>query len=164
MTTFSVNVVGISNMVQAVYPFMCEGGSIVNISSISAHRAQADRWTYAASKGAITTVTQNMALDLAKKSIRVNSVSPGWTWTPEVAKESPKGTLEPIMEVVKKFHMIPRTAHTSEIASAVVFLCSRDASFINGTDLRVDGGYTAMSPERFGEETMIAGHNLSPDK
>ena len=46
------------------------------------------RWTYAASKGAINILTKNMALDLAKYKIRVNSVSPGWIWSPEVAKVS----------------------------------------------------------------------------
>lgn len=54
------------------------------MSSISAHRAQPNRWTYSATKGAITTITKCMALDLRKNDIRVNAVSPGWIWTPEV--------------------------------------------------------------------------------
>ena len=59
--------------------------SIVTISSISAIRAQPDRWTYSATKGAILTLTKNMALDLSKFNIRVNSVSPGWIWSPEAS-------------------------------------------------------------------------------
>jgi NAD(P)-dependent dehydrogenase (short-subunit alcohol dehydrogenase family) len=62
------------------------GGAIVNMSSVSAHIAQINRWTYNASKGAVGTMTKWMALDLAKYNIRVNSVSPAWIWTREVDK------------------------------------------------------------------------------
>ena len=99
-----VNVAGTSFMVQAAVEQMQghslkENCSVVNLSSISAHQTQpnrqvqrkrvldpSSRWTYAASKGAINILTKNMALDLAKFRIRVNSVSPGWIWSPEVAK------------------------------------------------------------------------------
>ena len=101
-----VNVAGTSFMVQAAVEQMQgqslkENCSVVNLSSISAHQTQPNRqveqkktstnfprWTYAASKGAINILTKNMALDLAKYRIRVNSVSPGWIWSPEVAKVS----------------------------------------------------------------------------
>ena len=53
--------------------------------------------------------------------------------------------------------MLRRLGEPSEIASAVTFLCSRDASFITGTDLPVDGGYLAMGPEKFGENSVVAG-------
>lgn len=59
--------------------------SIVNLSSISAHRAQPLRWTYSATKGAISIMTKCMALDLRVKGIRVNAVAPGWVWSPEVS-------------------------------------------------------------------------------
>ena len=102
--SFQVNVAGSSFMVQAAVEQMQghslkENCSVVNLSSISAHQTQpnrqvqrkslldpSSRWTYAASKGAINILTKNMALDLAKFRIRVNSVSPGWIWSPEVAK------------------------------------------------------------------------------
>ena len=59
--------------------------AVVNFSSIAGHRAQNPRrWTYSATKGAIKTLTQNMALELSKNNIRVNSISPGYIWTPEV--------------------------------------------------------------------------------
>lgn len=58
--------------------------AIVNIASISGYRVQPDRWTYAATKAAILNLTRFMALDLSKDGIRVNSVSPGWVWSPEV--------------------------------------------------------------------------------
>lgn len=82
---------GSSFMVQAAVEVMKghsldHNCSVVNVSSISAHQTQPNRWTYAASKGAVNILTKNMALDLAKFKIRVNSVSPAWIWSPEVAK------------------------------------------------------------------------------
>lgn len=59
--------------------------SIINLSSISGHRAQPNRWTYSATKGAILSMTRCMALDLRRKEIRVNTVSPSYIWTPEVS-------------------------------------------------------------------------------
>ena len=77
-------------MVQACHSFMKEmkgvDKSIVNIASISGHRVQPNRWTYAASKDAILIMTKCMALDLSADGIRVNSISPGWVWSPEVSK------------------------------------------------------------------------------
>ena len=92
----SVNVASYSHMAQACFAAMqpislVENCSILNVSSISAHQAQPDRWTYSASKGAINIMTKTMALDM-RPSVRVNSISPSWTWTPEVAKIDPQGT------------------------------------------------------------------------
>lgn len=157
--SFSVNVVGYANMVQACYEYMkgVPGDkSIVNIASISGHRCQPNRWTYAATKGAILTMTKCMALDLSKDSIRVNSVSPAWVWGPEVAKAAVGGRdkWEPIWG---PFHMPRRLSECSEIASAVCFLLSEDASFVTATDLPVDGGYLSMGPEGLGENSSFAG-------
>lgn len=76
--------------------FVEQGCSIINLSSISAHRAQPNRWTYSATKGAILTVTRCMALDLRAKQIRVNSVSPGYIWTPEVGICKPRQLANPL--------------------------------------------------------------------
>ncbi|MBC7809863.1 MAG: SDR family NAD(P)-dependent oxidoreductase, partial [Burkholderiales bacterium] len=86
--SLGVNIRGGANMVQSCYQPMKDagGGAVVNIASISAHIAQPNRWTYNATKGAIVSMTKCQALDLAPAGIRVNSVSPGWIWTPEVAK------------------------------------------------------------------------------
>ena len=156
--TFSVNVIGYSNMVQACYPFMKEmkgvDKSIVNTASISGYRAQPNRWTYNASKGAVLAMTRCMALDLSADKIRVNSVSPAWVWTPEVAKVGKREKWEPIWG---PFHMPRRLCETSEVASAICFLLSQDASFITSTDLPVDGGYMSMSAEGLGENSTFAG-------
>jgi len=160
--TMSVNVMGFSFMVQAAADQMkncsaSENCSVVNLSSISAHQTQPNRWTYAASKGAINILTKNMALDLAKFKIRVNSVSPGWIWSPEVAKAAADGGREKWEPVWGKFHISNRLGDMSEVAGAVTFLASLDASFVNATDLKVDGGYGAMSAEGFGESSSFAG-------
>ena len=157
--SFSVNVMGYSNMVQACYDYMREVGgdkSIVNIASISGHRCQPDRWTYSATKGAILTMTKCMALDLSKDKIRVNSVSPAWVWSPEVAKAA-GGDREKWEPVWGAFHMPRRLCETSEVASVICFLLSDDASYVTGSDIPVDGGYMSMSPEGFGEQSSFAG-------
>ncbi|HLZ07559.1 MAG TPA: SDR family oxidoreductase, partial [Chloroflexota bacterium] len=81
--------------------------------------------------------------DLARDQIRVNSVSPGTIWTPELDRMTggDRAGWEPIMGPQ---HMLNRVGESSEVASAILFLCSAGASFITGTDLRVDGGYVAM--------------------
>jgi NAD(P)-dependent dehydrogenase (short-subunit alcohol dehydrogenase family) len=132
------------------------GGAIVNVSSISAWIAQPNRWTYNMAKGAVTQLTRCSALDLAPHQIRVNSVSPGWIWTREVDKAAggDRATYDPIWG---RFHMLGRTGHSVEIAGPVLFLLSDDASFITGTDLPVDGGYTGLGPEGLGQNTKVAG-------
>ena len=157
--SFSVNVVGYSNMVQACYEYMSKmpgDKSIVNIASISGHRCQPDRWTYSATKGAILTMTKCMALDLSKNNIRVNSVSPAWVWSPEVAKAA-GGDREKWEPIWGAFHMPRRLCETSEIASVVAFLLSDDASYVTAADIPVEGGYLSMSPEGFGEQSSFAG-------
>ena len=143
-----VNVVGGFNMVKACTPAMREagGGSIVNLSSTSAHIAQSNRWTYSSSKGAILTITRCMAMDLACYKIRVNSVSPAWIWTPIVA-EMAGGDIEKYDRIWGKFHMLKRCGQSAEVAKPILFLLSDDASFITATDLHVDGGFLGISPE-----------------
>ena len=136
-----------------------DGGAIVNVSSISAHIAQPNRWTYNTAKGAVDSLTRCMALDLAPRWIRVNSVSPGWIWTREVAKaaEMDGGGREKWEPVWGQFHLLERCGHPVEVAASILFLLSADASFVTGTDLAVDGGYRAIGPEGLGKTTMVAG-------
>ena len=131
------------------------GGAVVNVSSISAHIAQPDRWTYNMAKGAVHQLTKCAALDLAPQKIRVNSVSPAWTVTREVLKAC-GGDLASRPEW-GKFHMMRRLAHPVEVAAPILFLLSSDASFITGTDLAVDGGYCSLGPEGLGEASAFAG-------
>jgi NAD(P)-dependent dehydrogenase (short-subunit alcohol dehydrogenase family) len=135
------------------------GGAVVNMSSISAHIAQIDRWTYNMSKGAVNQLTKCQALDLAKYRIRVNGVDPGWIWTREVDKASQVdgGGREKWEPVWGDYHMLRRTGEAVEVAGPTLFLLSDDASFITGTHLPVDAGYLSMGPEGIGQTTVVAG-------
>ncbi len=155
--SLGVNVRGYANMVAACHPVMKKtGGAIVNLASISAHIAQPNRWTYNATKGAIVSMTKCQALDLSVDKIRVNSVSPGWIWTPEVQKAAnhDRAKWEPIWG---RYHMLRRLGEPSEVAKAILFLCSDDASFITATELNVDGGYMGLGSEGLGDSSSFAG-------
>lgn len=156
-----VGPVAYSRMVQLVSEPMKRqgGGSIINMSSISAHIAQIDRWTYNAAKGAVNQLTRCQALDLGPYNIRVNSVSPGWIWTREVEKASQMdgGGREKWEPIWGKYHLLRRCGEPVECAAPMLFLLSDDASFITGTDLPIDGGYLAVGPEGLGETTVLAG-------
>lgn len=155
--TMNVGPVAFANMAKYAAPHMRKAGSgaIVNISSISAHIAQPNRWTYNAAKGAVAMLTKCMAMDLAPE-IRVNAVSPAWIWTREVAKAA-NGNREKWEPIWGKFHLLRRLGNVEEIAAPVAFLLSEEASFITGADLYVDGGYLAMGSEGLGENSSFAG-------
>lgn len=155
--SLGVNVVASSMLTAAVSPLMPPGSTVVNISSISAHAAQPNRWTYNATKAAVLALTRGQALDLAKKGIRVNAVSPGWIWTPEVAKAAGPGGRSVWEPVWGRYHMLERLGEASEVADAVVFLSGPRSSFITGTELMVDGGYSALGPEGLGDTAQFAG-------
>lgn len=149
LESYDVNVVGAAMMLQAVQPIMAArgGGAVVNFGSISAKVAQAGRWLYPITKAAILQFTRNAALDLASDRIRVNAVSPGWTWSAPIKALSGDDRAK-ADRVGAHFHFLGRIGHPQEIAEAVLFLCSPQASFISGAELPVDGGYSAMGPEQ----------------
>ncbi|MEA2441280.1 MAG: hypothetical protein QOH76_2704 [Thermoleophilaceae bacterium] len=153
-TSLGTNVKGTALMASASVPVMRQtgGGAIVNLASISGYIAQPNRWTYNATKGAILALTRCQALDLASDGIRVNSVSPGTIWTPELDRMTgyARAEWEPLLGAQ---HMLNRVGEPAEVARAITFLCGPSASFITGTDLVVDGGYLAMGHDR--DETAI---------
>lgn len=152
LTALDVNLVSGVLLAQKVAPHMKQrgGGSIVNFASISGKRAQPLFFVYSTSKAAILGVTRNEALKLAEHNIRVNSVSPGWVWSDPI-RDMSGDNREMVNGIGAKMHLVGRIGDPEEVAAAVIFLASDEASFITGADLAVDGGYTAIGPEQMGQ-------------
>lgn len=115
------------------------GGSIVNAGSIHSLAGKPGVTAYASAKGGVKLLTQTLGATYAKEGIRVNAVGPGYIDTPliEVAQGEYRQALVDL-------HPMGRLGKPEEVANAVAFLASDDASFISGTILVVDGGYTAV--------------------
>ncbi|MGB1238447.1 MAG: SDR family NAD(P)-dependent oxidoreductase [Pseudomonadales bacterium] len=146
----AVNVDGVFNTINLSVEHLREvGGSIVNVSSVSGVRGD---WTfspYCASKGAVTNFTHSLALELGGQGVRINAVAPTITDTEMATFVT---TNEDMMAMVKNRIPLGRAAKPEEVAAAISFLLSDDASFINGAILPIDGGVMASSgqPNFFG--------------
>lgn len=142
-----VNVVGTSLVTQHVVPQMTAlgGGSIVNLSSVSGFVGQPSFATYNATKFAIRGLTKCWAQDLAPDGIRVNSLCPGYIYTSAFVDSCAALGLDEAEEDRRaaEMHLLNRQGRPEEVAAAIAFLASDDASFITGSDLLVDGGYLA---------------------
>ncbi len=147
----AVNVGSIHLLAHFGVPLMRKGkagGAIVNVSSVQGHACQAGVAAYVASKGAIHALTRAMALDFAADQIRVVSVSPGSVRTPilELAARTFDGPDADIDEAFARFgaaHPLGRIGEPEEVADLIAFLASDRASFITGSDHRIDGALTA---------------------
>jgi meso-butanediol dehydrogenase/(S,S)-butanediol dehydrogenase/diacetyl reductase len=115
-------------------------GAIVNLASTLGVVAAPNRAAYTASKHAVVGLTKEMAMELGTKGIRVNAVGPGVTSTALTERyfQDPEKAA-----VIRSLHAVGRWGEADEIASAILFLASKEASFVTGTTLLVDGGWTA---------------------
>lgn len=140
-----VNVSGVFYCTKHAIPyFENKKGNIINLSSIYGIISSPDIPPYHASKGAVRLMTKTDALLYAKKNIRVNSVHPGFIWTPLVenlAKESGQDVDE-FREHLDKQHPIGHVGEPDDIAYGILFLASDESKFMTGSELVIDGGYT----------------------
>jgi 3alpha(or 20beta)-hydroxysteroid dehydrogenase len=137
-----VNLVGVILGMQAVFPLMRErgGGSIINISSLAGLQGTGGMAAYCASKWAVRGVTKVAALEFGQHRIRVNSIHPGGVDTP---MSNPNGIARSVMDGLVPQVPLQRVAVPEEIARVSLFLASDDASYVNGAELSVDGGWHA---------------------
>ena len=120
------------------------GGSIVCLSSISGLEGQRRQATYGPAKFVASGITKHLAIEWADRGIRVNAVAPGTINTERVqALEHEEGGPE-YLEAIKRMHPMARIGDPAEVAAAILFLASDDASFVTGAILPVDGGYLAQ--------------------
>lgn len=144
-----INVKGVYNCIHTALPFMkAAGGSIVNMASVAATVGIVDRFAYSTTKGAIAAMTLSVAKDFIQYNIRCNSISPGRVHTPFVdgfiAKNYP-GKEKEMFEKLAKTQPIGRMGEPDEIATLALYLCSKEASFITGTDYPIDGGFIRLN-------------------
>jgi NAD(P)-dependent dehydrogenase (short-subunit alcohol dehydrogenase family) len=141
--TLDVNLTGVWRGMRAAIPRMLArgGGSIVNLSSVQGHVGFVGWAAYAAAKGGVDALTRQAAVEYAARGIRVNAVVPGTIATEmneKIMRESADG--DAVLAGWLAMHPIGRIGQPAEVAAAIVFLASDDASFITGESLRVDGG------------------------
>jgi 3-oxoacyl-[acyl-carrier protein] reductase len=121
------NFTSVASFVRATVPLMTDGGSIVNITSIEAHRAGPGYAVYSAMKAAVANLTKSLALELGERRIRVNCVAPDVIPTPgtgDIDAPTP----------------LARRGHPDDVAGAVLYLAGDLSSFVTGTTIHVDGG------------------------
>lgn len=143
---YQINVMGTVNWMKAVLPTMIDAGSgaIVTVASQLAFNSGGGAAAYIASKGAIVALTKTSAVDFAKQGIRINSVAPAVIDT-ALSRASREGSPDPVAMQAWRLarHPVGRVGEVDEVAKAICYLASSEASFITGTILMVDGGWTA---------------------
>ena len=146
----SVNVKGVYNCLHAAIPRLRDngGGVIINMASVAAWVAVAERFAYSTAKGAVMAMTLSVAKDYIQEKIRCNSISPGRVHTPFVdgfiAKTYPGREAE-MFERLAQTQPIGRMARPDEVTALALYLCSDEASFITGSDYPIDGGFITLN-------------------
>ncbi|SJZ57685.1 SDR family NAD(P)-dependent oxidoreductase [Novilysobacter spongiicola] len=143
-----INVKGVFFCTKHALPHLRQagGGSIINLSSIYGLVGAPDLPPYHASKGAVTLMTKTDAMIYAAEGIRVNSVHPGYIWTPLVEqhlRDSGQPDMENGKSDLAQLHPLGRVGQPDDVAWGVVYLASDESRFVTGSELVIDGGYTA---------------------
>lgn len=142
---FDINVKGLVFTVKKALPLLRDGGSIVVISSVAAVKGIPGYSAYSATKAAVRSLVRTWTAELKSRRIRVNAVSPGPIDTPIIDSQAPtKEAAEALRADFAAVVPMNRLGHPEEIAAAVAFLVSEQASYIAGVDLPVDGGMAAI--------------------
>ncbi len=142
----AVNVKGVFFCTKHAIPYMQKAGagSIINLSSIYGIISAPDVPPYHASKGAVRLMTKTDALLYAKDKIRVNSVHPGFIWTPMVENYlKSSGNVEEGRQYLNSLHPLGHIGEPEDIAYGILYLASEESKFVTGAELVIDGGYTA---------------------
>ncbi len=147
-TILDVDLTGVYNSCRAVLPRFVErgGGAIVTISSAIGTVGERNRSAYCAAKAGVENLTRAMALDHGRAGVRANCVAPGLIDTPLIRNGKVGGEDDPgaMQAMVDRHHALGRIGQPGEVAAAIAFLASEDASFITGAILPVDAGWTAQ--------------------
>lgn len=133
--TVNINLRGVFQLARALLPWITDGGSIVNFSSIAGQRGSKNHSHYSATKAALVAFGRSLAWEVGPRNIRVNAVSPGI-----ITSAMTQDLIASNNEMLLQNTPLQRYGKTSEVASAVIFLASSAASFITGANLEVNGG------------------------
>ncbi|SFN01155.1 NAD(P)-dependent dehydrogenase, short-chain alcohol dehydrogenase family [Chryseobacterium oleae] len=132
--TFNTNIISMISLTRNCLPLMGEGGRIICTTSVTAYRGSDHLIDYAATKGAILSFIRSLSANLAEKKILVNGIAPGPIWTPLVKEAFDD------LSTFGKDTPLKRAGQPSEVAPAYVFLASRDADYITGEVIHINGG------------------------
>jgi NAD(P)-dependent dehydrogenase (short-subunit alcohol dehydrogenase family) len=134
--TFRTNVFGMFYVTKAALPHLKEGGTVINTTSVTAYNGNPQLLDYSSTKGAQVAFTRSLALQLAKRKIRVNGVAPGPIWTPLIPSTFPPDKVAEFGTDVP----LGRVGQPEEVATCFVFLASDDSSYMTGQVLHPNGG------------------------